>query len=186
MDNILPSTLKEDLMMRDNKNFNVDQMNSEPQYIVPKNSLKSPFINSLNDEISPDLHDKIITYLEMILDRLDCRLTTWLHNMERLQGYSVKGIEISIHLDKIAQLLHSQKFSISKQVRLMQNSLERLLNPLWDLNEDIFSIFGDLDALYAELNFFVNRGSGSTSLPDVELIHRINEKVIYLKLMIVE
>jgi hypothetical protein len=90
---------------------------------------------------------KVKVYLEMNLDRLDKHTATLSSFIDRNADYTVKILELEYYSQKLLSYLH-QSHSVNIKIII---SLNLILDPLWDISEEIFSIFGELDSIYSEL-----------------------------------
>lgn len=95
-----------------------------------------------------DTRDKVKVYLEMILDRLDKHSDTWNSYMEKTAEYTVKLLELEFYSQNLMTILDSQS---QTHLQMIWKGLNLIVDPVWDISEEIFSIFGELDSLYSEL-----------------------------------
>jgi hypothetical protein len=92
--------------------------------------------------------EKVKVYLQMILDRLHIHSDTWSSFVEKNSEYSVKILELEYYSQNLFTHLHNSE---TLNLKMIWKSLSLILDPLWDISEDIFRMFGELDSLYSEL-----------------------------------
>lgn len=126
-----------------------------------------------NDSCSHDKFDdasvKISEYLQLILDRLETHLETWNCNVESNSEQSVKLLELSLYSQKLFEMIEMDNIPLNTQLVYIWNGLNLILDPLWEINERIISLFNDLDSLYTELKL-LSKPEKNDSAIEVEII----------------
>jgi len=92
--------------------------------------------------------EKVKVYLQMILDRLHIHSDTWNSFIEKNAEYSVKILELEYYSQNLFTYLQNSE---TVNLKMIWKSLNLILDPLCDISEDIFAMFGELDSLYSEL-----------------------------------
>ena len=120
-------------------------------------------------DLKDELDNKMI-YLEMIIDRLDTLLEYWNSKMELNSEFAIRILEYTMHWQNLIKILELNKIPLAR-LNLIWKLLDLVLEPLWDLNDQMLSLFGELDFLYTELRSFTS--SDKQQEKDWEIVNQI-------------